>query len=157
MKIKKLFKYYILGESLKDIEMGRILGKVSKNTKLSKRERDFLDLYNETQKSVFQNVQEDKDWMFVSRSFVSSKIKDLINLNKKVICDLHDRDGKIGLQILDIVDDGNGETSTILMKNNEKHKLDDKFLYNLIFNFKKDQYSLIEQDEYYEKIEVRND
>ena len=36
--------------------------------------------------------------------------------------------------------------------NGEKCKLHDKFLYNIIYNIKKDQYSLEIQDEYFEKI-----
>jgi hypothetical protein len=69
----------------------------------------------------------------------------LLESNKKVICDLSDRDGKIGLQILKI------ENKSILMKNNEIHVLQDKFLYNIIYNNKCSQYSLQEQDEYFEK------
>jgi hypothetical protein len=43
------------------------------------------------------------------------------------------------------------------MKHEESHKLHDKFLYNLIYSIKKDEYSLEEQDEYFEKIEAKND
>ncbi len=57
MEIKKLFKYYILGESIKEIEMNRILDKISKKGKLTKREKEFLNLYNETSNS------DDKDFM----------------------------------------------------------------------------------------------
>ena len=34
---------------------------------------------------------------------------------------------------------------------------EDSNLYNLIYNIKKDEYSLEEQDEYFEKIESKND
>jgi hypothetical protein len=41
------------------------------------------------------------------------------------------------------------------MKNNEIHVLqEDKFLYNIIYNNKCSQYSLQEQDEYFEKIMI---
>ena len=39
------------------------------------------------------------------------------------------------------------------MKHGENHRLHDKFLYNLIYNIKRDEYSLEEQDEYFEKLE----
>ena len=42
------------------------------------------------------------------------------------------------------------------MIHNEIHKLHDKFLYNLIYNIKRNEYSLEEQDEYFEKIESKN-
>jgi len=151
MKIKKLFKYYILGESIKEIEMNRILDKISKKGKLTKREKEFLNLYNQTSNS------DDRDFMMLSKNVVCRKIKDLLDKQKKVICDLHDRDGKFGLQIIDIIDDHQNETSVVIMKSDEKHSLHDKFLYNLIYNIKKNEYSLQEHDEYFEKLEVKDE
>ena len=43
------------------------------------------------------------------------------------------------------------------MRGNEKHTLEDRFLYNIIYNIKKDEYSLESQDEYFEKIEANNE
>ena len=151
MKISKLFKYYVLGESIKEIEMNRILEKISKKGKLTKREKEFLNLYNETSKT------EDRDFMMLSKNVTCRKIKELIEKQKSIICNLHDRDGKFGLQIVDLVDDHQQETSIIIMKGEEKHKLHDKFLYNIIYNVKKNQYSLEEHDEYFEKLEVKDE
>jgi len=81
------------------------------------------------------------------------KVNDLISIGKKVICDLYDRDGKIGLQIVSINDDIEGDFSIIKLKGEETFKLQDNFLYNLIYNIKKNEYSLQIQDEYFEKIE----
>lgn len=148
MKLKKLIRYYILGESIKEIEMNRILDKISKKSKLTKKELEFLNLYNETSKS------EDKDFMMISKNMAYKKVKDLLDKKKKVICDLHDRNGKFGLQITDIKNHIEEDECLVIMKGEEKHKLHDKFLYNLIYNLKKDYYSLEEHDEYYEKIEA---
>jgi len=148
MKLKKIFKHYILRESIKEIEINKILDKISRKTKLTQRESAFLNLYNET-----QNLEEDKDFMLISKNFVVKKVNDLIEVGKKVICDLHDRNGRIGLQIVKITEDIEKEISIIYLKGEENHELHDKFLYNLIYNTKKDEYSLQEQDEYYEKIE----
>lgn len=148
MKLKKIFKYYVLGESLKEIEVNRILDKVSKKLKITKKEKSFLDLYNYT------NREEDKDFMLLSKSVVSVKIKELIDKSKKVICDLHDRDGKIGLEILDVINDYEKEESFVILKDTNKHTLHEKFLYNLIYNINKNLYSLQEHDEYFEKIEA---
>lgn len=150
MKLKKIFKHYILRESIKEIEMNKILDKISKKSKLTQREVSFLNLYNETQK-----LEDDKDFMLLSKNFVVKKVNDLIGVGKKVICDLHDRNGKIGLQIIKIIEDIEKESSIIHLKGEEIHQLHDKFLYNLIYNTKKDEYSLQEQDEYYEKIEAK--
>ena len=151
MEIKKLFKYYILGESIKEIEMNRILDKISKKGKLTKREKEFLNLYNETSNS------DDKDFMMLSKNVACKKIKDLIEKKKKVICDLHDRNGKFGLQVIDVIDNHQNETSIVIMKGDEKHQLHDKFLYNLIYNIKKNEYSLQEQGEYFEKLEIKDE
>ena len=132
--------------------MNRILDKIYRKVNLTDRERGFLELYNYT-----VNKPEDKDWMMLSKSATSTKIKELIELNRKVICDLHDRNGKIGLQILNIVDDIESDFSIIIMKGEEKHKLQDKFLYNLIYSVKKNEYSLQEHDEYFEKLTVERD
>ena len=132
--------------------MNRILDKIYRKVNLTDRERGFLELYNYT-----VNKPEDKDWMMLSKSVTSTKIKELIELNRKVICDLHDRNGKIGLQILNIVDDIESDFSIIIMKGEEKHKLQDKFLYNLIYSVKKNEYSLQEHDEYFEKLTVGRD
>lgn len=148
MNIKKMIQHYILGESLKEIEINRILDKICKKSKLTQKEKNFLDLYNQTQKL------ENRDYMLLSRSVVTTRIKELIDGRKKVICDLHDRDGKIGLEIIDVVNDFREETSKVIMKNCQ-HELHDKFLYNLIYNNKRNHYSLQEHDEYFEKIEAK--
>ena len=151
MSIKKMIKHYILGESLKEIEISRILEKICKKSKLTEKEKGFLDLYNQTQK------MEDKDFMLLSKSVVSTRVKELLDMKKKVICNLHDRDGKIGLPILDVLNDYKDEVSYVLMNAGLKYQLHDKFLYNLIYNINKNFYSLEEQDEYFEKIEAKND
>lgn len=151
MSIKKMIKHYILGESLKEIEISRILEKICKKSKLTEKEKGFLDLYNQTQK------MEDKDFMLLSKSVVSTRVKELLDMKKKVICNLHDRDGKIGLPILDVLNDYEDEVSYVLMNAGLKYQLHDKFLYNLIYNINKNFYSLEEQDEYFEKIEAKND
>lgn len=148
MKLKKIFKYYVLGESLKEIEANRILDKVSKKLKITKKEKSFLDLYNYTSK------EDDKDFMLLSKSVVSVKVRELLDKSKKVICDLHDRDGKIGLEIIDVINNHQEEKSFVILKDNNKHSLHEKFLYNLIYNTNKNLYSLQEHDEYFEKIEA---
>lgn len=146
MKLKKFFRYYFFGESIKEIEMNRILEKISKKSTLSKREKNFLELYS-------LSKDEDKDLMYLSKNTVYKKVKDFLQKGKTVICDLHDRDGKIGQVIKDVLNNFEEETCDLILKDGNKHKLHDKFLYNLIYNIKKDHYSLQEQDEYFEKIE----
>jgi hypothetical protein len=44
MKIKKLIGYYLLGKSIKEIELDRILDKISNLKKLTKKEINFLKI-----------------------------------------------------------------------------------------------------------------
>jgi hypothetical protein len=151
MKIKKIIKYYLLGESLREIELNRILDKIGKKKKLSKRESDFLDLYQATRED------EMKDFMLLSKNATFAKIKDILEKDKKIICNLEDNNGKFGLLITNIENDFEEDNCIISMRGNEKHTLEDRFLYNIIYDIKKDEYSLESQDEYFEKIEANNE
>ena len=151
MKIKKILKYYLFGKSVKEMEMNRILDKVSVKSKLSDREKRFLDLYQNTKE------EEMRDFLYLSKNSTFSKISSLLEKGKKVICDLHDRNGKIGLQVTGITNSFEDESCTVIMKGDNKHNLHDKFLYNIIYNTKKDEYSLQEQDEYFEKIPTKDE
>jgi len=151
MKIKKIIKYYLLGESLREIELNRILDKIGKKKKLSERERNFLDLYQSTRED------EMKDFMLLSKNATFAKVKDLLENNKRIICNLEDNNGKFGLVIISIENDFDEDNCIIYMRGNEKHTLEDRFLYNIIYNTKKDEYSLESQDEYFEKIEANNE
>ncbi len=150
MKIKKLIKYYLLGESLKEIEMNRILDKIGSSKKLSEKEINFLNLYQHTREELM------KDFMYLSKNSTYSKIEDLLKNKKTIICNLHDKDGKFGLKIVGVENVFEEDICTVIMKGDERHNLQDKFLYNIIYNTKKDEYSLEEQDEYFEKIEASN-
>lgn len=149
MTVKRLFKYYVLNEPLKQIEMNNILEKVSKKIKLTDREANFLRLYNQT--------REDRDFMLLSKNTVYKKVKDFLSKERVVICDLTDRDGRIGSPIIDIKNDIESDFCQVYMKSGLTKELHDKYLYNLIYNNRKNYYSLQEHDEYYEKIEANND
>lgn len=151
MKIKRIIKYYLFNESVKEMELNKILDKVSNRKSLTTRERNFLELYKTTRE------EDMKDFLYISKNSAFKKISELLEIGKKVICDLHDRNGKIGLDITGIENNFEEDTCVITMKGDEKHQLHDKFLYNLIYSIKKDQYSLQEQDEYFEKIESKNE
>ena len=151
MKIKRIIKYYFFNESVKEMEVNKILDKVSNKKVLTARERNFLELYKTTREEIM------KDFLYISKNTAFKKVSELLEIGKRIICDLHDRNGKIGLPIIGIENNFEEETCIITMKGNETHQLHDKFLYNLIYSIKKDEYSLQEQDEYFEKIESKNE
>ena len=150
-KIERIINYYLLKKSVKEMEIDKIKDKISKRKSLTKREINFLELYQSTTKVEL------KDFLYLSKNTTFSKILELLESNIKVICNLHDRNGKFGMEIVKIENNFEEETCTITMVHDEHHKLHDKFLYNLIYNTKRNEYSLEEQDEYFEKIESKND
>ena len=151
MKFKKFISYLNLRESLKEIELNSILDKIAKRMKLSSGEETFLDTYD--------NVKEDelKSFAMLSRQSATEKIDTLIESGKKVICNLEDRSGKVGIQIISTENIPDEEITILKLKHSETYKMKDNFLYNLIFDIKKNIYSLEASDEFFEKIPVRND
>jgi len=151
IKLKNLLKGYLFRGSIKENEMNRILEKISKKENLSEKEVSFLNLYQVTKDDDL------RDFVFLSKNSTFTKITQLLEKGKKVFCDLHDKNGRIGIEIIGISNQFETERCILNLKNGEQFFLYDKFLYNIIYNIKKDTYSLQEQDEYFEKIEAKND
>lgn len=151
MNFKKFLSYLNIRESIKEVELDNILDKISKKIKISNKEKNFLDNYDSIKDSDI------KDQTYLSRQTTFDRIFDLLEKGKKIICNLHDRDGLIGLEITEIINDFENDISILTLKNGEKFKLKDNYLYNIIYNLKKDIYSLEKEDEYFEKIPVKND
>lgn len=97
------------------------------------------------------------DFLLLSKNQTFSKISELIDSGYDIICDLHDRDGKIGLRIIGLDNNFEEDICLVMLEDDVEHELEDRFLYNLIYNTNKKIYYLEEQDEYFEKISVKND
>jgi hypothetical protein len=134
-------------DSFKEIKLNLILDKVSKKISLSEREKLFLKNYEN------ELVEEYKDYKLLSKENIVERVKYIIS-KKKIICNLEDKDGRINSQIISINNNFQGDCQLVL-KNNVVYELGDNFLYNLIYNNKKDLYSLESEDEFYEKIESK--
>jgi len=83
---------------------------------------------------------------------VYEKVKSILESEIPIICDLTDRDGKIGLEIIHITKNWENEAVILVLKNNIVKTLQDRFLYNIEWYENKNIYKLVEQDEYFEKI-----
>jgi len=151
MTFKKFISYFRIDESLKELRLNKILDKISNKSELSKSEQDFLDHYDETQEEDIM------DYKFLSKESAFDRLNSLIDNNSKVICNLLDRDGKIGIQIVSIFNNFQFETCTVILKNGEKINLKDNELYNIIYNLKKDEWSLEMEDEFFEKLPVKDE
>lgn len=151
MTFKKFISYFKLNESLKEVRLNQILDKISKKVTLSKTEQEFLDHYDQT------SDEDLMDYRLLSKETTFTKISNLLDEGKKVICNLFDRDGKIGIQIAQIYNNYEDEISIMTLKNGEKVKLKDNILYNIIYNTNKDEFSLEMEDEFFEKLPIKND
>ena len=137
MTFKKFISYFRLNESLKEVRLNQILDKISKKIKLSKTEQEFLDHYDET------SEEDMMDYKMLSKESTFTKISKLLEERKRVICNLIDRDGVIGIQIVQIYNRYDDETCTMTLKNGEKVKLQDNILYNIIYNTNKGVFYII--------------
>ena len=79
--------------------------------------------------SNYDSIKEDeiKDYSMLSKTFIESIIKELLDKNIKVICNLSDRNGKINSPIISI------ENGILVAKIGNRVKLTDDKLYNLIY------------------------
>ena len=151
MKFGKWSRYLTLRESVKDDELNKILDKISLHKKLTPREEDFLSKYDHIMDKDISDASH------LSKNGTFTKITELLEGGKKVICDLYDKDGKINDQIVSIENDFENETCILYLKHGDKAKLYDKFLYNITYDFNHDTFSLTSQDEFFEKIPISNE
>ena len=79
-KIERMIKYYLFKESIKDMELNKIKDKINKRKTLTKREINFLELYQSTTKK-----EDLKDFLYLSKNTTFSKILELLESNIKVI------------------------------------------------------------------------
>lgn len=150
MTFKKFLSYFKINESLKEDRLNKILDKTSSGTTLSKTDKDFLDQYD---KKTDSDVMDSR---MLSRETTFEKIRSLLDENKRVICNINYIESDEN-QIVEIFNNFEQETSILTLSNNKRFKLKDNFLYNIIYNIDKDEYSLEVESEFYEKIPVKND
>jgi len=149
MSFKKFLKYLNINESsFKETRLNKILDKMNKGLKISKREQKFLNRYDKTTDDDF------KDYKMMTKESTFTKILELLELNIKVVCNLVDRNGKISLPIESIYKNYELGKTFMKLSNGEEIELKDNFFYELNYEFDKDFYSLEEVDEFYEKIPV---
>lgn len=144
------FRSFVRGinETVKEVTLNKILDKLSRKKTISDSEREFLDNFEKS---------EGRDWRMISKEDLAKETRNLLSRGEKVICNLHDRDGKIGIQVKEVINRFGDETTTLVLKGGENIKLSDRFLYNIIWKTKDNYYSIEEDSEYFEKIPVKND
>lgn len=141
-------KYNFIKETLKDRYLNQILEKIGMGKDITKGEREYLENFD-------SNNFNPEDMSHLSNSQLIFKIEELLKNGSIIYCDLCDRDGKIGIKIQKT--EYINEDCYLILKNNEKVKLQDNLLYNIYYIVKENKYSIQQQDEYYEKVSIKND
>lgn len=86
MTFKKFMSYFRINESLKELRLNQILDKIGNKVKLTKQEQNFLDSYSEIEDEDIM------DYKMLSKESTFTKLSNLLEDNKKVICNFVDRD-----------------------------------------------------------------
>ncbi len=129
-------------KSLKNEQLDKILDKIKLGFELNEKEKSFLSKFNSLSDEEFM------EYRMLSRFEVTSKITSLINNDLKVICNLCDKQGPLGLEIKEVIQ--TEDNYYLLLEKAEKIKLKDSILYDLTYNFKRWHYSLESGEEFVE-------
>ena len=96
MNFRNFISMSNIRESLKELELNKILDKITMKSKLSKKEEEFLNNYDKIDDSDI------KDYQLLSPETAFSIIQQIIAKNKPIICNISDREGIIGKPIKSI-------------------------------------------------------
>jgi hypothetical protein len=137
IKFNKWIKSY--NESLKNDKLNNILSKISDGTVLSQYEKNFLDNY--------ESIQEEdlKDYTLLNCSDTYDKVSNILSKGRKV-----------NYQDKEITDIRYIKDDICVITPDGNIPLLDKYLYDIINN-EDGSYTLCIQDEYFEKLPLKND
>lgn len=139
-----------MNESVKEDELNRILDKMSDGKTLTEIEKKFLSMFSKTDEDDY------KDFQYLTKNDAFEKIKNILSEGRKIICDLYEKN-KVGIEIVSVYNQFDSESCYIVLKDDERIELKDNYLYNIVYDIKKDEYSLQSQDQYYEKIPLKDE
>ena len=139
-----------VNENIKNTYLNHLLDKLSDGKSLNKPQLYFLN-----------NIDDIKDIHIKDHKYKTNydtylMMMDILSNNITIKYSIKDDIDSFGQNILEIFRN-NDDKIIIKLENNKEKEIKDNFLYNIIFNIDKFEYELVEQDEYFEKIPLRND
>lgn len=139
-----------VNENIKNTYLNHLLDKLSDGTKLSRSQMYFL-------KNI-DNIKDTcvKDHKYKTNYDTYLMIMDILENNINIKYGIKDDIDSFGQKITKVYRN-NDDQIIIKLENNKEKEIKDNFLYNMIFNIDKFEYELVEQDEYFEKIPLKND
>ena len=139
-----------VNENIKNTYLNHLLDKLSDGLTLNKSQLYFLNNIDNIKDTYI------KDHKYKTNYDTYLMIMDVLNNNITIKYGIKDDIDSFGENIIKIYRNDDDKI-IIKLENNKEKEIKDNFLYNIIFNIDKFEYELFEQDEYFEKIPLRND
>lgn len=144
------FKMKSVNENIKNTYLNHLLDKLSDGLTLNKSQLYFLNNIDNIKDTYI------KDHKYKTNYDTYLMIMDVLNNNITIKYGIKDDIDSFGENIIKIYRNDDDKI-IIKLENNKEKEIKDNFLYNMIFNIDKFEYELVEQDEYFEKIPLKND
>ena len=144
------FKMKSVNENIKNTYLNHLLDKLSDGLTLNKSQLYFLNNIDNIKDTYI------KDHKYKTNYDTYLMMMDILSNNITIKYSIKDDIDSFGQNILEIFRN-NDDKIIIKLENNKEKEINDNFLYNMIFNIDRFEYELVEQDEYFEKIPLRND
>ncbi len=144
------FKMKSVNENIKNTYLNHLLDKLSDGLTLNKSQLYFLNNIDNIKDTYI------KDHKYKTNYDTYLMMMDILSNNITIKYSIKDDIDSFGQNILEIFRN-NDDKIIIKLENNKEKEIKDNFLYNMIFNIDRFEYELVEQDEYFEKIPLRND
>ncbi len=139
-----------VNENIKNTYLNHLLDKLSDGLTLNKSQLYFLNNIDNIKDTYI------KDHKYKTNYDTYLMMMDILSNNITIKYSIKDDIDSFGQNILEIFRN-NDDKIIIKLENNKEKEIKDNFLYNMIFNIDRFEYELVEQDEYFEKIPLRND
>lgn len=144
------FNMKLVNENIKNTYLNHLLDKLSDGKRLNTSQLYFLN-----------NIDDIKDIHIKDHKYKTNydtylMIMDILDNKINIRYGIKDDVDSFGENIIKIYRN-NDDKIIIKLENNKEKEIKDNFLYNMIFNIDRFEYELVEQDEYFEKIPLKND
>lgn len=144
------FNMKLVNENIKNTYLNHLLDKLSDGKRLNTSQLYFLNNIDKIKDSYI------KDHKYKTNYDTYLLMMDILNNKIDIKYGIKDDIDSFGEKITKVYRN-NDDQIIIELENNKEKEIKDNYLYNMIFNIDKFEYELVEQDEYFEKIPLKND
>jgi len=140
----------LVNENIKNTYLNHLLDKLSDGKRLNKSQLYFLNNIDKIKDSYI------KDHKYKTNYDIYLVMMDILDNKTTIRYGIKDNIDSFGEKITKVYRN-NDDQIIIELENNKEKEIKDNYLYNIVFNIDKFEYEFMEQDEYFEKIPLKND